>query len=368
MQAAPDKAAEGQTTITIAHRLSTIKNAHRIVVPRKGKVVESGTHESLITIDDGVCAGLVNAQAISLGDSAQDETASETEDVDTLARQKTRAESEHTTRLDEDTSCSGKNRAFFGSFGRFFYESKTHWGIIAFSLATSAVAGTAQPFHAWLFSKSIALFKYQDDHSLLMDKVDFMAGMWTVFAASAGIAYFLTFVSAGRVAAFIRAKYQTPVSRVRDDPQKLEEMMGTNIAQVCIAVGNVIGGVVMALCYSWKLALVSICAVLPVCVFSGYVRSRYELLFDKMNDEVFASSSQFASEAIGAFRTVTSLTLEESILARFEALCRGHVVSAYKKARWVSPSWASPTAPTWPTRRSSSTTGDGSSCAGRLAS
>lgn len=32
------------TTITIAHRLSTIKEADRILVLKKGKIMEDGTH------------------------------------------------------------------------------------------------------------------------------------------------------------------------------------------------------------------------------------------------------------------------------------------------------------------------------------
>lgn len=362
MQAALDEAAKGRTTISIAYRLSTIRNADRTVVLKKGKVVESDTHERLISIKGGVYSGLVNAQALSLGDPAQKatENGSDTEDLQTLTHEKAQADSESDGYLCERVEAGkSQDRGFFGSFGRFFYESKTYWGIIGFSLFTSAAAGTAQPLYAWLFAMSIDLFKYQDDHSRLMDEMNFQAGMWTVFAASAGVAYFLTFVSSGHLASFVRAKYQTQyfesfifqraeyfdqdgkshgtlVSRVRDDPLKLEEMMGTNIAQVCIAVGNIIGGVVMALAYSWKLALVSLGAVMPVCIFSGYVRFRYELLFEKLNDEVFAESSQFASEALGAFRTVASLSLEESILDRFERLCHGHVIVAYNKARWVS--------------------------------
>jgi ATP-binding cassette, subfamily B, bacterial MsbA len=40
---------EHRTSFVIAHRLSTIKHANRILVMDKGQIVESGTHESLLT-------------------------------------------------------------------------------------------------------------------------------------------------------------------------------------------------------------------------------------------------------------------------------------------------------------------------------
>lgn len=39
---------EGKTVIVVAHRLSTVKNADKIVVLEKGKLVEEGTHEELV--------------------------------------------------------------------------------------------------------------------------------------------------------------------------------------------------------------------------------------------------------------------------------------------------------------------------------
>ncbi|RAH79109.1 P-loop containing nucleoside triphosphate hydrolase protein [Aspergillus japonicus CBS 114.51] len=362
VQAALDKAAQHRTTIVIAHRLSTIRNADHIVVLKKGKVVESGNHQSLISVDGGVYRGLVDAQAFSLEDPTWSIVGSDinTESIDALSLEEIWTKPEHCDDRTEDTGSKIRtDRGVFGSFFLLFLESRAYWGFMVFGILASAAAGAAQPLYAWMFARSIDMFKWQSNHTKLMDEADLMGAMWTVFAASAGIVYFVTFVCSGRVASLIRAKYQTQyfesllfqragyfeegghslgtlTARVRDDPLKLEEMMGINIAQLAIALFNIVGGLIIALAYGWKLALVSMCAVAPLCVFSGYIRFRYELQFENMNDAVFAESSQFASEAIGAFRTVTSLTLEQSILDRFERLSQGHVTAAYKKARWVS--------------------------------
>jgi ATP-binding cassette subfamily B protein len=48
VQQAFDVLAHGRTTITIAHRLSTVRDADQIVVIDHGRIVESGTHDSLL--------------------------------------------------------------------------------------------------------------------------------------------------------------------------------------------------------------------------------------------------------------------------------------------------------------------------------
>ena len=48
IQNAFEKAVKNRTTIVIAHRLSTIQNADEILIMDKGKIIESGTHSTLL--------------------------------------------------------------------------------------------------------------------------------------------------------------------------------------------------------------------------------------------------------------------------------------------------------------------------------
>ena len=65
---------EGRTGIVIAHRLATIRNADRIIVLQEGRVVESGTHASLIA-EKGLYAKLHTLNYASFDDLPDDLTA-----------------------------------------------------------------------------------------------------------------------------------------------------------------------------------------------------------------------------------------------------------------------------------------------------
>jgi ATP-binding cassette, subfamily B, bacterial len=61
IQAALEKLVEGRTVIAIAHRLSTVQRADQILVVRQGRIVERGTHTSLLR-QSGLYQQLYSAQ------------------------------------------------------------------------------------------------------------------------------------------------------------------------------------------------------------------------------------------------------------------------------------------------------------------
>jgi ABC-type multidrug transport system fused ATPase/permease subunit len=62
VQLALDELMKNRTTIVIAHRLATIRKVDTIYVIREGQIVESGSHEQLALIDNGLYANLIKLQ------------------------------------------------------------------------------------------------------------------------------------------------------------------------------------------------------------------------------------------------------------------------------------------------------------------
>jgi ABC-type multidrug transport system fused ATPase/permease subunit len=62
VQHALENLMKGRTSIIIAHRLSTIREADNIYVIKDGRIVESGKHEDLIGMQEGVYKNLIHLQ------------------------------------------------------------------------------------------------------------------------------------------------------------------------------------------------------------------------------------------------------------------------------------------------------------------
>ncbi|KAF3762368.1 P-loop containing nucleoside triphosphate hydrolase protein [Cryphonectria parasitica EP155] len=373
IQAALDRVSRGRTTIMIAHRLSTIAKADNIAVLSKGKLMEQGTHEELLRNEDGVYSGLVRAQRLTLGEEDtegphgkktehnEEEEEKEEEQVivqPVMSRHKSAALSIEATLDQTAVESSWKERGLMGSFGRLLWEQKTripNYTIIFFS---SAVIGACMPMQAYLFAQVVNVFTIPLDGSgLFLQRASFWSLMWFVLALCNSFSYSIMAYVATSLQFFISATYRQqyfnalvrqPIrffdaeansvgsltARVQSDPKQLEELLGINMGMVLASMLQMTGALAIAFAYNWKLAIVAICVTLPIGLVCAWYRFRYELAFEKLSATVFAESSKWAAEAIGAFRCVSSLTLEDEINRRYQELLRQHVVAAYRKARW----------------------------------
>lgn len=123
----------------IAHRLSTIMKADNIVVLKKGKVVQQGTHTELLADREGAYWALANAQHLSLGqDEKKDlDWISFDTDEETLALDSFDVQIGDTSHDEPDY----QERGFFGSFGSLLLEQKRFWFWYLLMLFASIGAG-----------------------------------------------------------------------------------------------------------------------------------------------------------------------------------------------------------------------------------
>ncbi|TVY47366.1 ABC transporter [Lachnellula occidentalis] len=355
VQAALDKVSQGRTTITIAHRLSTIMKADNIVVLKKGRVVQQGTHDELLADSEGAYWALANAQHLSLGDegeNSEDWVDFEDPSLDNTTIDKFSVDIPAVTISEEPEF---KKKGFLGSFGLLFWEQRQHWPWYILMLLGSVGAGAAFPLQAFIFAKLISIFSYWGVY--LQEQTNWWCLMFTILAIGVGVSHFMLGWASNTIAFNITSTYRQeyfqnillkPISyyddeknsvgaltaRIATDPTQLQQLLGINMAFVLISVLNVVGCISMSFYFGWKLTLLTVVSSVPIILAAGFFRIRYETQFEKMNWTVFSESAKFATESIGAIRTVTSLTLESEICERYESLLNEHISKAFHKARF----------------------------------
>ncbi|KAM5432744.1 putative ABC-type xenobiotic transporter [Microsporum ferrugineum] len=362
VQEALDRVSKGRTTITIAHRLSTIKKADKIVVLRKGTAIESGTHEELLA-REGLYHSLVHNQQLDMEDgngnpvpvgSEHEKDGSQltvSRTKSTVASQPDDADPEQGLTLPEE---SPKEQSLLDSVGVLLWEQRKYWILYVGVLIGAAGCGAGYSIQSYLFSQLITVFQLTGRK--LVERTNFWALMFFVLALAVAFFYFIlgwmsmsisTYVSTTYRQEYFDSMIRKPIaffdkdensagsltSRISSDSTQLQELLGPTMAFPIISVFNVTGCIAISFAFGWKLTLVAIFSAFPLIIIAMFVRVRYEVQFDKMNAAVFEESSQFASEAFGAFRTVTSLTLEDNIADRYAGLLQHHVHSAFVKAR-----------------------------------
>ncbi|KAI0205276.1 ABC transporter-like protein [Astrocystis sublimbata] len=361
VQAALDRVSKNRTTIMIAHRLATVKKADNIVVLAKGKVVQWGTHDSLMAAIGGPYWLLTQSQELRMGDSNNADDASEVTEDDSRAIELMTLDKDNGGNIDNDSTTAEESpwipKGVFRSFGTLLLEQSDTLPWYLLMLYGAIIAGASPPVQAYIFANLIASFAFWGE--LLKEITNFWCLMFVVLASAAALGYFCLSFASTRVSFQITSSYrleyfQNIVSKtvawfdgdgrsvgaltglVATDPTQLQELLGTNITFTVISILSVVGCLILSFYFGWKLTLVAVSSAMPLAVAAGFYRIRVEKKFEMMNLTVFAESAKFATESVGAIRTVTALTLEDMICRRYENLLQDHVKEAFRRARFAT--------------------------------
>ncbi|KAL2917729.1 hypothetical protein HK105_202602 [Polyrhizophydium stewartii] len=362
VQAALERAAVDRTTVVIAHRLSTIKNADLIVVMRKGVIVETGTHESLVA-QKGVYYELVEAQKLKsrpeqpAEGSSNEDGGEQVESAHDAKRHSTDKKGNATAKSSHSLNRSGRRKSGHGSgsvgppslkdeeddeakkealkrsvsIGRIVILNRPEWFIQFLAGLGAACNGVIMPLFSIMFSSILT--------ALGSDKANFWALMFVALAVAAFTSNFLQiglFRYAGEkltrriremsfrallrqeIAFFDEEQNSTGAltSKLAEDASLVQGMTGMSFGAVIQAIASIVAGLTIAFNSSWQLSLV-IVGLIPLIGFAGYFQLQALVGFGKKTREAYEGAGQTATEAIGAVRTLLMLTQEMTFYRRF---------------------------------------------------
>jgi ATP-binding cassette, subfamily B (MDR/TAP), member 1 len=328
---------------------------------QNGRAVEQGTHQSLTANPEGVYSALVRAQSLHLSTTDNTETSKEAlkakEDWDKVSSDEDHV-AEPSVERTEQTQTTKKLVGLAGCMKQILAEQRAKWPFYLGLVVAALVAAAGTPIQALLFAKVIGVFLLESSSSLSREG-SFWGLMWLALAGGVGTAYFamgwISFYSQYHFSATYKQQYFVDMlyqklsffdeddnshgslsARISGDAKQLEELFGIHLALAISGFFIGVGCAIMAIIFGWKLGLIALFLTMPILLASGYWRLQHEIQFDQMNAAVFMESSQFATESIGAIRTVSALTMEPAINSRYQKLLNDHVWAAQRKAQWTS--------------------------------
>lgn len=348
VQNALNRVSANKTTLIIAHKLATVMAADNIAVMANGKVVEQGTHEEL-SAREGLYAAMVRAQ--DLGANAQDsdfdgiDEESNTEELDKTAHPNVslqRSQSETKDSIpDSKIELLTAGTVGYSLFKCILIMLKEHPDLYKWYALVAIiylVVGGTYPAQALLFSRLIRVFTLQGSEA--KHQADFYALMFFVVALANFIGYFGIGIAVNtmgqtlthrsrremveHILHFDQDFFDRPenssgalTGRLSSVPSAVQELMSANLGLIVKVIVDIVASSVLAIAFGWKLGLTLVFAGLTIIVASGYVRIRLDQKLEASTEVQFSSTASLATEAVTSIRTVSSLTLEPSILQEY---------------------------------------------------
>lgn len=390
VQEAIDKASKGRTTITVAHRLSTIQTAHQIVVLKAGQVIESGSHDELMLLNNG--QGGEYRRMVQLQQMAvQNETFYDSNiEMDRRYRHRmstptspisVRSSGYSTPVLYPFSSAMSVSMGTPYSYSvqfdpddESFEEDKKHpaypspsqwrllkmnapeWGRALLGCLGALGSGAVQPINAYCVGALISVY-FRADEPNIKSK----ARNLSLIFLSIGIFNFLTNVlqhynfsiMGERLTKRVREKILEKLmtfeigwfdqdentsaaicARLSTEANMVRSLVGDRMSLLVQAVFSAAFAYTVGLVLSWRLTLVMI-AVQPLVIGSFYARSVLMKSMAEKSRKAQREGSQLASEAVTNHKTIVAFSSQKKILGLFAATLKAPKKESARQS-WIS--------------------------------
>lgn len=333
-----------RTTIFISHKISSAMKANRIIVIDGGQVVEQGTHEELIAADklykrlhDVQCQDEPEPNEFAPIESSLIE-------LNPLIKTPSIALDSSPNQAVEIPDIA--KRSLLSNLYTIAKEQKHYWPILLTGVLSAIVTAQIFPVQAILLGRVMQSF--QGTAEELSSDANFWSLMFFVVGLGALISYavlgfFMTLLGirltkfyrldyfrvilSQRIEFFDRVASGALVSRLSSDPSNLHELISVNFGLLISIFVSIISGSIIALAFSWKLALVAIFGAMPVVFAAGFIRMTLDSSLAEATARIFEESARFASDSLSSIRTVKALTMEDTVQKSYEQ----HLAQTMKK-------------------------------------
>ncbi|KAF2764183.1 putative ABC transporter [Teratosphaeria nubilosa] len=342
VEAVKKAAASGITVVMVAHRLSTVLEADSVAVFSDGNVVEQGSPRELVDLC-GVFRGLLEAQNTSLDDQALSGNTSETS-LEKVASHSTEIAIGEPVRDDvAENSTRPKAKDFHDNKSKPLLLRlivRPDWYFIILGVFAAMLSGALLIGEAIVFGNLVQLLNGEVHSPTFTHNADFFCLMFFVLACVALISWIGSGTSFGVASARSVVRIQSRLlariltldmdwfsdegrsvhqlmSAFTKDSGDLSSMSGTALGTIFTTITSVCGGLILALCVSWRISVVLLAAV-PVMLAAGFTRLRVLHSADSRRRATYRQATSLAAEACRSRRTVTVFGLEPRILNQYD--------------------------------------------------
>jgi ATP-binding cassette subfamily B (MDR/TAP) protein 1 len=377
VQLSLDRVSKNITTVVIAHRLTTIINADIIIAMKNGEILETGTHEELLN-KNGYYFALFKSQTNEKDDKKINDTTNTNNANNNSINQNEKLNSsvaygvgsnekaydngneknldkiiKEKLSLKDEEDLSDETRALKQkeieervkrSKGKLFQYLKDSKLTIFFASLSAACSGAIFPCYGLCLAFSIDALSSPDLEVVKKDGF-FMAMMFLIIAAFAGMAMFFQNFLFGKIGEILTHNLRTAVfhkflqmhmgffdkpenapgslmTRLSSDTTKLNGIVLTMIGVSVQSLVNLVLGLVLGFSYDWRLSLISV-AFLPLLAMSGAVQNELKKGLVKSDEKLDTESGAILSEAVINTKTIFSYNMQGKTSDYYDELILG---------------------------------------------